>query len=186
MSCDPFAPIAPHLKTSQQNSLHLSEKSASLSGDSANVKDENGNIVFSIKAKHMTLSERRELLDSSGKTIAQLRRKKSPGMHLALYIGTPDDDKHCMVKAKDALNITNCNADIYLGDDVIGEAKGNWKAKVYEIKIKDRLVANVTRKKTASSIFMDADSYCIDVCEGVDTAFVTLVALALDELYHDK
>ena len=36
------------------------------------------------------------------------------------------------------------------------------------------------------SMFMGADSYCIDVQAGVDLVFVSLLAIALDELYHDK
>lgn len=186
MSTDPFAPIAPHLKTSYKISLYLAEKSMSLTGDSASVKDENGNTVFKIDAKHMSLSQRRDLVDANGKTVGQLRRKKSPGLHKALYIGTPDDDKHCMVKLKGTFNITTCDADIYLGDKVIGEVSGNWRAKEYSIKVNDTLIANATRKRTAASTFMGADSYCIDIEEGVDTAFVTLVTLALDEMYHDK
>jgi hypothetical protein len=36
-----------------------------------------------------------------------------------------------------------------------------------------------------SSMFMGADTYCIDVEPGVDVAFVSLIAVALDELYND-
>ena len=33
---------------------------------------------------------------------------------------------------------------------------------------------------------MGADSYCIDIQPGVDLVFVSLLVVALDELYHDK
>merc|ERR1712151_877328 len=157
MSTDLFAPIAPHLKTSNKISLYVAKKS---------VKDENGNIVFKIDAKHMSLSRRQHLLDANGKTVGQVRRKRM--MHTVFYIGTPNDDKHCVVKLEATCNPTY-DADIYLGDKVIGEVSGNWSAKEYSIKVNDTLIANKTR---------GADSCCIDIEEGVDTAFVALVTLA--------
>ena len=186
MSTDPFAPIAPHLKTSYKIPLYLKEKTWSLSGDSGSVKDENGNIVFKVDAKRMSLSQRRDLVDANGNIVGQLRRKKSPALHKALYIGTPDDEKHCMVKLKGTFNITTCDADIYLGDEVIGEVSGNWRAKEYSIKVNDTVIADAKRKRTTASTFMGADSYCIEIEKGVDTAFVTLITLAFDEMYNDK
>merc|ERR1712183_892270 len=119
----------------------------------------------------------------NGKTVGQVRRKRM--MHTVFYIGKPNDDKHCVVKLEATCNPTY-DADIYLGDKVIGEVSGNWSTREYSIKVNDTLIANATRKRTAESIFLGADSYCIDIEEGVDTAFVTLVTLALDEMYHDR
>ena len=96
-----------------------------------------------------------------------------------------DDDKKCMVKVKGMMNITKCDADIYLGDRVIGEATGNWRAKSFKIAIEGNEVAIVSRKTGMMGHLLDADTYVIEIVDGVDTAFISLVIIALDELYHD-
>merc|ERR1712194_61849 len=138
-----------------------------------------------VVAKRMSFSQRRDLVDANGNIVGHLRRKKSPSLHRALYIGTPDDEKHCMVKLKGTFDIKHCDADIYLGDKVIGEVSGNWRAKEFSIKVNDTVIAEVKRKITTAAIFMGADGYCIEIEKGVDTAFVTLITLALDEMYND-
>lgn len=181
----PFTPIAAHLNAKVPTTLYFSEKMLSLTGDSGKVKDENGNTVFKIKAKYCTLSDRRYLLDSEGNTIGQARRKKTPAIHEKYYLGPADDEKRCSVKLKGMLNPLKCDADIYMGKKVVGQVSGNWRAKKYNIQVFNKVVATVDRKRTLNSTFMDADTYCMKVNEGVDTAFITLVTVALDELYHD-
>jgi len=84
------------------------------------------------------------------------------------------------------MNITNCDADIYLGGTVIGEAKGNWRAKSFTISIGGNEVAKVSRKTGALGHLMDADSYHMDIVAGVDTVFISMIVIGLDEIYHDE
>ena len=132
------------------------------------------------------MSERRTLMDANGAEIGQLRKKKSPGLHPACYIGTMQDEKKCTVKVKGLMNPTKCDANIYVGDSVVGEATGNWRAKTFTIAMGGNKVAEVKRKTGMTGRMFDADSYYIDVAAGVDQAFISLVVIALDELYHDN
>lgn len=163
----------------------------SYSGDDASIKDAStGNIIFSARAELMTFSQRRFLVDTRGAKVGQLRHKKMPGLHPTVYIGTVSDEKKFAIRMSGMLNPMNCNAKILLSSDtanskVIGTIVGNWRAKTFSISTDGSVIAKVKRKRTASSIFMGADTYCIDVEAGVDLAFVTLVAIALDELYND-
>lgn len=141
--------------------------------------------MFEIKASKMTLSERRTLVDANGAEVGQLRKKKSPAMHATCYIGTMADEKKCAVKKKGLTDLTKCDADIYLGDNVIGEVTGNWRAKSFKVSIGGDQVADVHRKTGATGHLLNADSYCMDIVAGVDTAFISMVIIALDELYHD-
>jgi len=159
----------------------------SYSGDDAQIKDANGNIVFYVKAELMTMSQRRFMVDTRGKKVGQLRHKKTPGLHPTVYVGTPSDEKKCSVKMSGMLDPFNCDAKIMLGENKkIGKISGNWRAKKFAITIDGSVVAKVLRKRTMSSMFMGADTYCIDVQPGVDLAFVSLIAIALDELYNDQ
>lgn len=185
MSSEALAPIAPSHVSTERTNLYLKEKKFSWSGDSAVIKDQSGKKVYEIDAKTITMSERRQLLDKDGKIVGQLRKKKTPGLHESYYIGTEDDDKKCKVRLSGTFNPLSSDAKIYLGDDEIGRCSGNWRAKKFAIEIQGNEVASVGRKRTLTSMFTDADRYCIDVEPGVDLAFICLIALALDELYHE-
>jgi len=159
----------------------------SYSGDDAQIKDTSGNIVFYVKAELMTMSQRRCLVDTRGQKIGQLRHKKTPGLRPTVYIGSTSDEKKVSVKMTGMLDPFNSNAHIMLGEsNNIGKISGNWRAKKFTITIDNSVVANVLRKRTMASMFMGADTYCIDVQPGVDLAFVSLIAIALDELYNDE
>jgi len=181
-----LTPIAPNLAASGPTTLVFKEKKGlTLTGDSGKVLDKDGNVVFEVDAHAMTMSERRTLKDASGAKIGQVRKKKTPGLHAACYIGTMDDEKKCMVKVKGMLNPIKCDADIYIGDEVVGEATGNWRAKTFTVTMGGNQVATVTRKTGITGHLFDADSYFIEVADGLDTAFASMVVIALDELYHD-
>jgi uncharacterized protein YxjI len=133
----------------------------------------------------MTMSERRHLLDKNGEVIGQLRKKKSPGLHDACYIGPQADEKKCRVKLTGTLNPMKSDAKIYLGDKEIGKCSGNWRAKKFAIELNGKEVSTVGRKRTLTSTFTDADRYVIDIDPGADQALIVLITLAVDELYYE-
>ena len=73
-----------------------------------------------------------------------------------------------------------CDADIYLGDTIIGEAAGSWSRKSFKITIEGDQVAVGSR----NVLTFGADSYCVEISAGVDSAFIAMIVMALDELYH--
>jgi len=183
---DALAPIAPHFKTTAVTEIILKEKKVSFTGDSATIKTKDGATLFKIDAKLVSMSERRDLLDASGKVLGQLRKKKMPGIHKTVYIGTDNDEKKVAIVKKGLLDKLHCDADIQIGDKVVGEAKGNWRSKEFSITINGKEVAHASRKLSMASLALDADSYCIKIQPGVDQAFVSLIVIALDELYHEE
>ncbi|KAL3799597.1 hypothetical protein ACHAW5_006579 [Stephanodiscus triporus] len=164
--------IAPQFVAAGPTTLVLKEKKGlSLSGDSGKINDANGNLMFKIDANLLTISERRTLEDASGTKIGTVRVKKTPGLHMTYYLGTMSDDKKCAVKMKGLMNPTKCDADIYHGDTVIGEASGNWRAKSFTISLGGRQAAKVSRKTGLMGRVLDADSYIIEI-EGATTVVV--------------
>ena len=182
---EPLTPIATHLQANKPTTLYFSEKMRHLVGNSGKIKDGNGNTVFEIKAVHWTFSNRRFLLDSKGNTLGQFRRKNMCSMNNIYYFGPINDEKRCAVKLKGMLNPLKCEADIYIGKEIIGKALGSWKLKMLEIEVFHEVVAIVDRKKTLKSTSMDEDTCCVKIIKGVDTAFITLVIMALDMFYDD-
>ena len=183
-----FAPIAPRYATTNPTELSLKEKAMSFTGDDAKIKDAAGNTLFKIEAELLTLSQRRYLVDASGNRVGQLRHKKLD-IAPTVYIGTPDNEKKVALRTSGMFNPMNCNAKIDIDGVTVGTIKGNWRAKKFAIVINGVEIATIGRKRTLSSTFMDADSYNISVRpqgQPVDLAFVSLLAIGLDELYHDK
>uniref|UniRef100_A0A7S0XIC3 Tubby C-terminal domain-containing protein n=1 Tax=Erythrolobus madagascarensis TaxID=708628 RepID=A0A7S0XIC3_9RHOD len=181
-----FAPLSAAHARSTPTDLIFQEK-LTLTGDGAAVTDEDGTVLFRIKAKLMSVSARRELADASGAVIAGARMKKTPGLHAAVYIGPESNEKLMMVKAKGLRDITKCDVDIYLNDKVVGEACGNWRAKTFDVKINGQLAGQMTRKSTtAKGILFGADAYHVAVAPNVDLACMALLICALDEIYHDE
>merc|ERR1739848_105549 len=143
--------------------------------------------MFRIQSELLTISQRRSLLDSHGNEIAQLRRQKL-GLIPTVYIGTPENQKKVTVKTTGILNPLNCNASISIDGKKVGKVEGNWRAKKFSIQIDGVEVAKIGRKRTVASTFMGADSYNITVTpkgKPVDLAFISLICIALDEIYHD-
>ena len=183
-----FAPIAPQYATTQEIELSLKEKTLSFTGDDAKIKDSNGNVMFKVKADLISFAQSRTMYDAQGRTIAQLRQKVM-GFGTTFYIGTLENEKKVSMKRKDKFNPMNSNATISIDGNKVGEIKGNWRAKNFVITIDGVQVATVGRPRTLASTFMDADSYVIRITPGgqpVDMAFISLVVIALDELYNDK
>ena len=183
---DIVAPIAPQFRANQPTEMFLNENKLSFTGDSATVKSKDGNVLFKLEANLLSFTERRMLLDSNGNVVGQMRKKKLPSIKCKVYLGTAHDEKIVSVVKKGLLDIMHDDADIMMGGKVIGEVKGNWRAKKFDIFINDNLVAHINRKTTVASLALGADSYCLRVEPGVDQAFIVLVAIALDELYHDE
>lgn len=183
-----IAPIAPRYATTNHTELSLKEKTMSFTGDDAKIKDAAGNTLFKVQAELLTLSQRRYLVDASGNRIGQLRHKKLD-IAPTVYIGTPDNEKKVALRTTGMFNPMNCNAKIEVDGVAVGRIKGNWRAKRFAIVINGVEVATIGRKRTLSSTFMDADSYNISVRpqgQPVDLAFMSLLAIGLDELFHDK
>lgn len=181
-----LAPIAPQFIAVAPTSLYLKEKKISFTGDDAKIKDADGNTVFRVSSMLLTLSQRRQISDSRGRVLGQLRKKRMPTLQPTVYIGTLEDEKKVKIKAVGILNPFNCNAKIYIGGRTVGRISGNWRAKKFSVVMGGSEVATVSRKTTAASLFLGADSYCLNIQPGVDKVFLSLVVIALDELYHDK
>lgn len=189
-----LTPITSQFVSSSLTTLILKEKShLSLdprNRDSATVFDTNGNVVFEVEAHLISLSQNRTVKASTGAKIGTIRKPYIPkftltGYKPSWYLGSLDDERKCRVQMTGIFNPTTCNAEIYLGDTVIGEVSGNWSARSYKISIDNKQVAEVKRTNITSGYILGKDEYCIEIAAGVDTAFISMIVIALDEMYHD-
>jgi len=187
--------IAP--KTAARTTLILKEKIMA-NGDSGRVVDANGNLVFEIVARRIAFAALRVVKDAHGAEIGQVRRKRTPSIHKTTYLGTMDEPKKILVKSSGTVNATKAtmrdeefSADIVMGDGggiigdrLIGVARGNWESRSFVIALHKNRVAQVSRVMPGH--VLEEGSYCVQIGAHVDSAFVMMVILALDEMYDDK
>ena len=180
-----LAPIAPQHATSCPTDLSLKDKAFQ---GIASVNDSNGNTMFRIQSKRLSISQRRWLLDSEGNVIAQLRWQKM-GLIPTIYIGTHENEKKVTVKTENMLSILKCNALITIDGKKVGKVEGDWSLKKFTITIDGVEVATIGRKRTAATTFAGGETYTIGVNpkkgQPVDLAFISLICIALDMQIHD-
>ena len=75
------------------------------------------------------------------------------------------------------MNAKEFAADIYLGHNAVGRVAGNWRERSFHISMYEIRIAQVSKETKHT------DSYCIQIVAHVDYAFITMVIIALDEIY---
>ena len=182
---DPFAPIAPKLKTASPCTLVITEKGLSLIKQEVIVKDTKNKILFKVTSSLFSMGHHRTIHDAKGKRIGQVRRKNAPFSYETFYMGTMDDDTRCSMKMKNLLNFDKCEADLYLGADVIGEVSGEINSTAFSIKINNTIVADV-KKKANTSLLVEDETFRININQGVDSAFVVMIMIVFHEMYENN
>lgn len=142
--------------------------------------DENGNLMFNLHARTMTMSGRIIIKDANGVRVGHVRGKRRPAARATYYFGDKKKDKIGTVKAKGPTSRSDrCDADIYIGDTLIGETMGNWFTKSFRIVISGVQVAEIYR-----TIDSAEGGFSIEILtEGVDSLVILLIVMALGEIH---
>lgn len=185
-----ICPIAPQCAGAGPTTLvfKVKEKNAA-SGASVKVVDATGGLVFETERRVAAFSDRRIVKDARGTEIGQVRRQRTPNVHSTTYLGTMDDEKRLTIRCKGTMNAgrtisaAEFDADIYHGQHAVGRVGGNWREKSFQIAMMGSRVARVS--KEATGLVLDPDTFCVQVAARVDSAFITMVVIALDEIYHE-
>jgi uncharacterized protein YxjI len=147
-------------------------------GDDFWVTDEQGNQVFLVDGKALSLRHTFELKDRSGAVLAKIH-KKLVSIHDTMDI---ERDGHVIATVKKALFSPLHHKSVI---DVHGvgqlEAVGNIIDKEFEIRDGGMVLARISR-----SWFRIRDTYGIDVAPGQDDALMIAIAVVLDRIHHDE
>mmetsp|Transcript_8118 Transcript_8118/g.17594 ORF Transcript_8118/g.17594 Transcript_8118/m.17594 type:complete len:227 (+) Transcript_8118:96-776(+) len=182
--------ISPRFVAAEPTTLVFKEKRT---GDSKNVRDASGDVAFEVDPRHLTLSKRRILKDEKGVPVGQMRQPRTQISDTKWYFGIPGNpgvDKRGNIQHKGpgAPDPDHVHAEIFLSpqfalggmeDHLIGKVEGNWRSRECRISV-FRESARVVR---GAGVPEAADSYLVEVAAGMDVAFVTMIVLALNEIY---
>ncbi|KAF5762682.1 putative tubby-like protein [Helianthus annuus] len=125
--------VSPHFLAPYPVDLTIVKKLLTLSDGNFAITDVNGNVMFKVKGKHISLRDRRVLLDAAGNPILSFQKKLiSVHNRWVVFRGDSSDSKDLIFTAKQSSLIQlKTSLDVFLGyndkENVCDfKVKGSW------------------------------------------------------------
>ncbi|KAK9069991.1 hypothetical protein SSX86_010389 [Deinandra increscens subsp. villosa] len=189
------AVVGPNFLAPYPVDLTIVKKLLALSDGNFAVTDVNGNVMFKVKGKHISLRDRRVLLDAAGNPILSFQ-KKLRTMHnrWVVFRGDSSDSKDIIFSAKQSSLIQfKTSLDVFLGynekENLCDfKVKGSWFDRSCAIYAGDgtTIIAQMHKKHTAQSIMLGKDTFSVMVYPNVDYAFIVALVVILHEINEEK
>ncbi|KAI3732592.1 hypothetical protein L1987_63798 [Smallanthus sonchifolius] len=190
-----IAVVSPHFLAPYPVDLTIVKKLLTLSDGNFAVTDVNGNVMFKVKAKHISLRDRRVLLDAAGNPILSFQKKLiSVHNRWVVFRGDSSDSKDMIFSAKQSSLIQfKTTLDVFLGhnekENVCNfKVKGSWFDRSCTIYAGDgtTIIAQMHKKHTVQSIALGKDTFSVTVYPNVDYAFIVALVVILHEINEEK
>ncbi|UNI24551.1 hypothetical protein JDV02_010286 [Purpureocillium takamizusanense] len=165
--------------------LVLKEKVLSLSGDSFDISLANGQPIFKIQGRHMSISGRKTVTDMQGNHLFDIV-KEHMHIHSTYAAEDPQGNKILQVKSSFKLIGSKATAEFQSRDGQWQTLtmSGNWRDTRADIVCKNTgaVVARIDRQLlNARQLFGGQQTYALIVAPGVDMALMVALCVALDE-----
>jgi uncharacterized protein YxjI len=147
-------------------------------GEDFTIEDESGHPAFEVDGKVMTLRETFELKDRDGNIVATIRGKL---MSIRSKMDVIRNDEVVATITKAIFAPLRDRFHVEVRDREELRIDGSILDHEYTIRRDDALIAQVSKRW-----FTLTDTYGIDINPGEDDALVLAIAVALDEMAHDK
>lgn len=147
-------------------------------GEDFTIENESGDPAFEVDGKVMTLRETFELKDLQGNVVATIRGKLM-SIRAKMDILRNDEVIATVTKALFTPFREKFGVEIPGGDDL--DIHGSIFDHEYTIERDGTAVAQVSKRW-----FTLTDTYGIDIAAGEDDALLLAIAVAVDEMAHDK
>ncbi|KAH7286665.1 hypothetical protein KP509_32G017000 [Ceratopteris richardii] len=172
--------------------LTVSEKAMSMSGESYNVTNAQGEIVFKMDGHAVSIRDRCVLQDHHGHAIL-VARKKLRSMHERWEVAKGehfDDDKILFSVKKSSMVQMKTHLKVFLKGNENDECpdfevKGNFFEREAQIFHKDQLIAEVKRKYSVGNVLMDKHTFSVVIHPNVDQSFVVTLVIITDRIQED-
>ncbi|XP_022010286.1 protein LURP-one-related 15 [Helianthus annuus] len=187
--------VSPHFLAPYPVDLTIVKKLLTLSDGNFAITDVNGNVMFKVKGKHISLRDRRVLLDAAGNPILSFQKKLiSVHNRWVVFRGDSSDSKDLIFTAKQSSLIQlKTSLDVFLGyndkENVCDfKVKGSWFDRSCTIYAGDgaTIIAQMHKKHTVQSIALGKDTFSVTVYPNVDYAFIVALVVILHEINEEK
>ncbi|KAK3017495.1 hypothetical protein RJ639_005999 [Escallonia herrerae] len=192
---NPVAVISPQFCAPYPVDLTIVRKVMTLSDGNFAVTDVNGNIMFKVKGKLLSIRDRRVLLDASDRPVVSLQQKiLTAHRRWQVFRGDSSDSQDLLFSVKKSSILQfKTELDIFLATNTKEDAcdfkvKGSWLERSCVIYLGDSstIVAQMHKKHTAQSIVLGKDTFTVTVYPHVDYAFIVALVVILDEINEDR
>ncbi|MFS7976684.1 putative tubby-like protein [Helianthus anomalus] len=179
------------------NPIHMlsGKKLLALSDGNFGVTDVNGNLMFKLKGKLLSVHGKRLLVDGAGNRILTLQKRlTSARKRWQCFRGDSTNPRDHVFSAKQ-VNRTQfkTSLDVFLASnrnqDVADfTVKGNWFEKRCTVYVGETttVIAEINKKQDAHFMAFGVDNYTITVYPSVDYVFVVALIAILNEINDDK
>jgi uncharacterized protein YxjI len=147
-------------------------------GDDFWITDEQGNKVFLVDGKALSLRHTFELKDTSGAVLATVHKKLIAVLD---EMEIKHDGQVVATVRRAVFSPLHHRSVIHLAGGEELEAVGNIIDKEFEIRDGGRVLARISR-----SWFRIRDTYGVDVAPGENDALILAIAVCLDRIHHDE
>jgi uncharacterized protein YxjI len=147
-------------------------------GDDFWITDADGNQVFLVDGKAISLRQTFELKDASGAVLAKVHKKL---IAIRDTMEIEHDGQVVATVRKALISPLHHRSVIELADGSQLEAVGNILDKEFDIQAGGQPIAHISR-----SWFRIRDTYGVDIAPGENEALLLTIAVCLDRIHHDE
>ncbi|KAK8479205.1 hypothetical protein V6N13_093188 [Hibiscus sabdariffa] len=186
---NPVPIIGPQFCTPYPVDLAIIRKVLTITDGNFVVTDINGNILFKVKGKFLSLNGRRVLLDGAGNPIVTLKQKMmSAHGRWQVFKGDSTDAIDLLFSAKrSSIFQLKTKLNVFLANNTWEEVcdfkvKGSWfeRSCVVYAGESSTIVAQMHKKHTVESILIGKDKFKVTVYPNIDYAFIVALIVILD------
>ncbi|CAN6171464.1 unnamed protein product [Urochloa humidicola] len=191
----PVAVVSPQFCAPYTVPLTVTKKAMSLSGGDFVVTDANGAEMLRVRGAVFSAHGRCILHDAAGQALVSMREKVF-SMHNRWEVFRGDS-----TNASDLLFTVKKAAVLQLRTEVDVFLAGNTAQQTCDFKIRgsyferscnfylgysNAMIAQITRKYTASNVLLGKDTFLVTVFPHVDYVFIAALVVILDEIHREK
>nr|XP_043638510.1 protein LURP-one-related 15-like [Erigeron canadensis] len=191
----PICVVSPQFVCPHPFDMLSGKKLLALSDGNFGVTDVNGNLIFKVKGKLLSVHGKRLLVDAVGNRILTFHKKlTSARKRWQCFRGDGTDSRDHLFTAK-LSNRTQfkTSLDVFLASnrnqDVADfKVKGNWFEKRCTVFAGESttVIAEMSKKLNVQNIAFGVDTYTITVYPNVDYAFIVAIMAILNEICEEK
>ncbi|KAL3460005.1 tubby C-terminal-like domain-containing protein [Aspergillus heterothallicus] len=176
----------------EPQTIILKEKILSLTGDSFDIKRDDGQPLLKVNGAFFSISGRKRVEDMNGNHLCDVRKEHLHLLHPTYVLEDPSGNKICEVRSR--LKIIGSKAiatyiDPPTGKTVTLVMDGNWLDHIAKIVNEEtgEPVASISRKRfNARNLVFEQDTYHVTIAPGVDMALIAGLCICFDEKNHDS
>ncbi|KAH6757189.1 hypothetical protein C2S53_020922 [Perilla frutescens var. hirtella] len=194
-STPPVAVVSTQFCVGYPVDLTVTQKMMTLKHGTFGVTDVNGNIMFQINGKALSLHSRRVLLDAAGVPLVTFQQKMMTAhRRWQVFRGESTEPKDVIFSVrKSTVFQMKTKLEVFMAANTEENRcdfriEGNWFETACVIYVGDTndIIAQMHRKHSAQSILLGKDTFWVTVYPNVDHAFVVALIAILEEINEDR